>query len=282
MKHIHQNQEFRFNEVLFEHRNKQYGAYVLRSESNKILTRALFMGVSLLAAVSITPLIINAFKSDPVKERTIYEDPHIFKEVITPEKDPPAQVKPQPAPEKVKTIDKTVPVPKRIITNEKKDIPKDNINTVASTQTSDGKETTIRTYVPPTTNIGTGPVITTPPPTIPVPADDKSKIVDAKDLGQEANFSGGIESFRNKVMNNFDGSGFESDDVMRTTVTFIVEIDGTISGIKANGTDADFNNEAIRTIKAISAKGKWIPGKNKKGESVRSYFKFPISMKFDN
>jgi len=68
---------------------------------------------------------------------------------------------------------------------------------------------------------------------------------------------------------------------MRTTITFIVEIDGTISGIKANGTDADFNSEAIRTVKAISAKGKWIPGKNKKGESVRSYFRFPISMKFE-
>ncbi|MFC3158778.1 hypothetical protein ACFOEQ_09795 [Chryseobacterium arachidis] len=101
-------------------------------------------------------------------------------------------------------------------------------------------------------------------------------------MSAEASFNGGIESFRNKVMNTFDGSGFDSGDVMKTTITFIVEIDGTISGIKANGADADFNNEAIRTIKTISAKGKWTPGKNKQGESVRSAFKFPISMKFDN
>ncbi|SEM46868.1 protein TonB [Chryseobacterium taichungense] len=80
-------------------------------------------------------------------------------------------------------------------------------------------------------------------------------------------------------MNNFDGSGFESGDVMRTTITFIVEKDGTISGIKADGKDADFNSEAMRTIRSI--KGKWVPAKIN-GQPVRSYFKFPISMKFDN
>ncbi|WBV60154.1 energy transducer TonB [Chryseobacterium camelliae] len=280
MKHPHQNQEFRFNEVLFEGRNKEYGAYVLRNESDRILTRALFVGVSLLAAVSITPFVINAFKSEPVIDRTVYDGGHIFKQVDVPEKDPPAQVKTQPAPEKIKTIDKTVPEPKAIVTNEKKDTPKDNLNAVASTQTSEGKEITTPTYIPiapPTNGNGTSKenVVTKVEP-----KEDPYKIVDSKDLGQEAVFVGGVDSFRNKVMNNFDGSGFGSDDVMRTTITFIVEKDGTISGIKATGSDADFNNEAIRTIKYI--KGKWTPAKNKQGEFVRSYFKFPISMKFDN
>lgn len=279
MKHINQNQEFRFNEVLFENRNKEYGAYVLRNESDKILTKALFVGVSLLAAISLTPVLINAFKSDPVIDRDIYEGSHVFRQVETPEKDPPAQIKPQPAPERVKTIDKTVPEPKAIVTNEKKDTPKDNLNAVAGTQTSDGKEITTPTYIPiaPPTNInGTAPA---KDPVI-VPKEDPNKIIDTKDLGVEASFVGGVDSFRNKVMNNFDGSGFESGDVMKTTITFIVERDGTISGIKANGADADFNNEAVRTIKSI--RGKWVPAKNKQGEPVRSYFKFPISMKFDN
>ena len=53
MKHQNQNQEFRFNEVLFEHRNKEYGAYVLRNESDRILTKALFVGVSLLDWLSL-------------------------------------------------------------------------------------------------------------------------------------------------------------------------------------------------------------------------------------
>lgn len=279
MKHLHTNQEFRFNEVLFEHRNKEYGAYVLRNESDKILTKALFVGVSLLAAISITPIVISAFKSEaPIKTpiAPVYHPMDIPND--PPVKDPPAQIKPEPPrAEKVKTYDDRLPEPKAIVRNEKKEII-DKENALASTQTSPGKEIENTKYIPALPqNIGTG---TIPQVKSEIPAEKPANsVLDSGELSVEANFVGGIDSFRNKVMNNFDGSGFESDGVVKTTITFIVEIDGTISGIKANGGNADFNSEAIRTVKSI--RGKWIPGKNKKGEAVRSYFKFPISMKFE-
>ncbi|PJJ62884.1 energy transducer TonB [Chryseobacterium geocarposphaerae] len=281
MKHLHQNQEFRFNEVLFEHRNKEYGAYVLRNESDRILTKALFVGVSLLAAVSITPFVINAFKSSGPIEKIPTSGPFIITDVYEQPDTPPVKVEPvkPTTPPNVKTYDSRVAEPKRdAVESEKKKIPDDAVAGLSTNLKADPAP--INTYVPPTTipTSGTGPVAPYIKPE--APKVDKNKI--ETELSAEANFSGGIESFRNKVMNNFDGSGFESDGIMRTTITFIVEIDGTISGIKASGANADFNNEAIRTIKAISAKGKWTPGKNKQGESVRSAFKFPISMKFDN
>ncbi|MDM1553000.1 energy transducer TonB [Chryseobacterium indologenes] len=282
MKHQNQNQEFRFNEVLFEHRNKEYGAYVLRNESDRILTKALFVGVSLLAAISITPLAISAFKTEPVAEGPGGVIIDFMPEIPDTQVTPPVTitpVKPAAAPD-TKTFDSTVPTPSRDAQdNVKKDpIPADAV--AGFKNDFKGDVVPPNTYVP--TTAPTGPVINTPPPTIQEPAVDKNKIAEAGELGVEANFKGGIDSFRNKVMNNFDGSGFESEDIVKTTVTFIVEMDGTISGVKANGTNADFNNEAIRTVKAISNKGTWIPAKNKKGEFVRSYFKFPISMKFDN
>ncbi|MBV8328370.1 energy transducer TonB [Chryseobacterium sp.] len=280
MKHLNQNQEFRFNEVLFEHRNKEYGAYVLRNESDRILTKALFVGVSLLAAVSITPLLISAFRTPEVIQDGGYflPPPMIIPDDPAP-KDPPVQVKPEAIQaEKVKTYDATIPEPKAVVKNEKK-IQEDTEKAVAGTQTSPGKEIETTAYIPvqPQT-IGNGSTPYVAPPPV-VEKTDPKKI--ETELSVEANFVGGIDSFRNKVMNNFDGSAFSSDDVMKTSVTFIVEMDGTISGIKASGGNADFNNEAIRTIKAISKNGKWIPAKNKKGESVRSYFKFPISMRFE-
>ena len=282
MKQQNQNQEFRFNEVLFEHRNREYGAYVLRSESDRILTKALFIGASLMAAVSITPFVISAFKPVETPVGTVFELPRVveIQEVEKPKDQPVQIVKPATPPPAVKTYDATVPEPKAIVTNEKKEV-EDKTNAVASVQTSKGEDAKTDAYIPivPRTIGGDGPVVKTQP-VISDPV-DKNKIAEAGELGSEANFTGGIDSFRNKVMNNFDGSGFESEDLVKTTVTFIVEMDGTISGVKANGTNADFNNEAIRTIKSISNKGKWIPAKNKKGEFVRSYFKFPISMKFD-
>ena len=53
----------------------------------------------------------------------------------------------------------------------------------------------------------------------------------------EANFAGGIDGFRNKVLSNFDTSvvGSESGEVIKAVVTFVVERDGTISNIKAVG-----------------------------------------------
>lgn len=282
MKQQNQNHEFRFNEVLFEHRNREYGAYVLRSESDRILTKALFIGASLMAAVSITPFVISAFKPVETPVGTVFELPRVveIQEVEKPKDQPVQIVKPATPPPAVKTYDATVPEPKAIVTNEKKEV-EDKTNAVASVQTSKGEDAKTDAYIPivPRTIGGDGPVVKTQP-VISDPV-DKNKIAEAGELGSEANFTGGIDSFRNKVMNNFDGSGFESEDLVKTTVTFIVEMDGTISGVKANGTNADFNNEAIRTIKSISNKGKWIPAKNKKGEFVRSYFKFPISMKFD-
>lgn len=280
MKHQNQNQEFRFNEVLFEHRNKEYGAYVLRNESDRILTKALFVGISLLAAASLTPLVISAFKTEG--KQVLTDGVEIEFTPITPDEPiaPPVKiepVKPASAPA-VKTYDNTVPEPKAIVTNEKQ--VEDKVNAVASTQTSKGEEVKADSYIPIVPRVigGDGPPAVKYDP--PVEKKTDPTIIDI-DPSVEASFPGGIDAFRNKVMNNFDGSGFETEELVKTTVTFIVEMDGTISGVKANGTNADFNNEAIRTIKSISSKGKWIPAKNKKGEFVRSYFKFPISMKFD-
>lgn len=280
MKHLNQNQEFRFNEVLFEHRNKEYGAYALRNESDRILTKALFVGVSLLAAISITPLVISAFQSDEVVTNEGYTlPPPIYIEPDLPKDNPVEIVKPvQPvAPPNVKQVDTSVPEPKSdAIEPIKQDKPKDAAPGLIDNLK--GEPVKPDSYLPPPPVIGNGPVVhNTPAP--PVEKTDKSKIVSGGDLAVEAVYEGGINSFRNKVMNNFDSSGFEEDGIMKTTVTFVVEIDGTISGIKANGGTAEFNNEAVRTIKYI--KGKWKPGLNKQGEAVRSYFKFPISMKFE-
>lgn len=105
MKNMHQNQEFRFNEILFEHRNKEYGAYVLRNESDKILTKALFIGVSLLAAVSITPIAINALRNTETAKGPIETLPPMIN-VDSPD-DPPVVILPPkstPAPD-IKTYD---------------------------------------------------------------------------------------------------------------------------------------------------------------------------------
>lgn len=282
MKHLAHNEEFRLNEILFENRNKAYGAYVLRAESDRILTKAFFIGVGLLAAVSIIPAAISAFKSTDIIDDGVKPEPPVM--VNVDKKDPPAVVTPPqavtPPPPSVRQYNSQVETPTRNADDSKiiTEIPKDAIA---------GVKNDLEAPVAPNINVPTtvisGPGTVAPPKIVPVvPITDPNEIVAGDALSVGAKFEGGIDAFRNKVMNKFDVSAFDNQDVVSTTVTFIVERDGTISDIRTNGKDASFNAEAVRTIKAVTLKGKWIPGKNKKGETVRSYFKFPISMKFDN
>lgn len=280
MKYLQNNQEFRFNEVLFEHRNKAYGAYALRNESDRILTKSLFVGVGLLAAISITPLIISAFRSDVPVEIPADTPPPVFilDKVDRPDT-PPAKVdvvKPVSPPD-TKQYNSSVVTPKRdAVEPVKQDKPDDAVPGLVNNLKGEPVTPHSSTPAPPTIGTGhLGPYVA--PPVI---KDAGNTIASPGELSQEASYGGGIDSFRKKVMDNFDGSGFEgSGDTMKTVITFVVEKDGTISGIKANGSDASFNNEAIRTIKSI--RGAWKPAKNKQGEPVRSYFKFPVSMRFE-
>jgi len=276
MKHLLKNQEFRLNEILFENRNKEYGAYVLRNESDRILTKSLFIGVSLLAAMSITPMIVSAFRTVEPIINTDPEPPIIMRDVDRPDVPVELIVPPRTAPAQVKTFDDRLPDPSANPDNEQV-IEKVEGAIAGVKNNPDGIVAPPNVHLPPPTISGTGPVTNhVQPPVIEVPKDKNTIEVAAV----SADYEGGINAFRNKVMNKFDNSGFDTDGVLSTTVTFIVETNGTISDIKTNGKDASFNAEALRTIKSI--KGTWIPGKNKKGEPVRSYFKFPISMKFDN
>ncbi|MBO6183709.1 MAG: energy transducer TonB [Chryseobacterium sp.] len=279
MKHLEHNQEFRLNEILFENRNKAYGAYVLRAESDRILTKAFFIGVGLLAAVSIIPAVISAFNGGNSESIiTVCEFPDI--EMIDPIDSPAEVLPPQtvtPPPPSVKQYDATVVTPTKNADESKivTDIPDDAI---AGVKNDFEAPVAPRINVPTHVISGPGTIV---PPRIGPPVEVPVKVSNEPEVAAVlAKFEGGIDAFRNKVMNKFDVSAFQDEGSVSTTVTFIVERDGTISDIKTNGKDASFNAEAIRTIKAV--KGKWEPGKNKKGESVRSYFKFPITMKFDN
>ena len=88
---------------------------------------------------------------------------------------------------------------------------------------------------------------------------------------------GGLNGFRVKVAENFDSEAVQGEGVLTTTVKFVVETNGTISQVKAIGSNPDFNREAERVVKSIKG---WKPAK-KGGVNVRSYYSLPLKMKFE-
>lgn len=271
MRNIVPNEERMLNEILFENRNRNYGAYVLRSEADRVLTKSMFLGIGVFAFMALTPLMINVFSNSPNPVAKELPPPYTITRVV----DPPDAVPDKPAAAQsiapVQTLDSRVPTPAKNPPVEQV-MPKqaDYDNAVIGTRDIIGDPPVIS---------NTPPVITVEGPTVPTvspkPVDNSPKTI----VDVQANFTGGINAFRNKVVNQFDTSVMDgTENVVKTTLIFIVEKDGTISEVQATGPNATFNREAVKTIKAI--KGKWIPAKLN-GENVRSYFKFPISMQFE-
>ena len=67
--------------------------------------------------------------------------------------------------------------------------------------------------------------------------------------------------------------------MLSTTLTFIIEPDGTMSNILAEGENQSFNKEMERVVKE-DIKDKWYPAEVK-GKKVRSYYKMPIRMRIE-
>lgn len=281
MKQLFFDPELRFNEILFEHRNKAYGAYDLRTESNRILAKSLFLSLAVIAGVSLTAMLVSPKAAEITEtgglviEVENVDGPDID-EPLKPEPVKPIVKPAAPVVQDIKTFDGRELTPTRNADDSKlaTKIPDDALAGVKDNL--DGKVIVQdnQPVINLPTSTDTGSKTTDLPVTKP-----NNEVVDGGNLSVAADFVGGINSFRNKVIDKFDTSNFENESLIATTITFIVERDGSISGIKADGQNAEFNKEAIRTI--MSIKGKWSPGKDKSGNIVRSYFKFPIKMKFD-
>ncbi len=272
MKNIFKNSDYHLDEIVFENRNRSYGAYNLRAESDRVLTKAMFLGIGLFACLALSPVVINAFKTPDVVVHTTPELPPYNIRPIDDLPDPPVQLtKPQPA-TPVQTYDSTVPTPTANPVQERDPVTIDRSTAAPGFENVAGDPPVI-SVIPPVIDAVPGPVSTAP--VAPAPVDNTPKTV----VDVAADFNGGINAFRQKFVNNFDSSAMDgSGATLKTVLTFIVEKDGTISGVKATGPDAAFNREAEKTIRMI--KGKWTPAKLN-GAQVRSYFKFPVTMQFE-
>ena len=260
--------------MVFANRNKSYGAYALRNDYSNQLTKALFIGIAFFAAVSAVPLVMNAFKSEVLLPKDDFSGREIL--VINDTETP----KPKPdntTPARVKTVANPEVTPVREI-RKNKTLPtkKDFEGAAIGTETKPGPETTISVAPP----ISVGPPSATDhqPVSPPAQVEDPNVIVDGAKADVAADFKGGINAFRQKVAQGFDTSSIDQSGVVSATITFVVEKDGSISNIKITGANADFNQEAERTVKSI--KTKWTPAQLK-GKAVRSSFRMPISMRIE-
>ncbi len=96
---------------------------------------------------------------------------------------------------------------------------------------------------------------------------------------QSAEFpNGGLNKFRMLIEENFRERKVKGQGKEFCELSFMIERDGTISNIKAKGTNDSFNKEAIHAISKI--KTKWIPAMIN-NQAVRYRYRVPLNLDFN-
>ncbi|AZI66752.1 energy transducer TonB [Kaistella daneshvariae] len=266
------------DEIVFENRNKLYGAYDLRTNYRSLLTKAFIFGTILFCVVAITPFVIMKIKQMTAAETQevnanlidiLPEEELIIEAPKEEEPPPPPPPKEEP---KQEVIQNVVPEP---VKAPKVETPPPPITKQLETTTGLANQEGVKTpsYTPPPPPPSTGKVQT---------VEVKPQVSETQvytEVEQLAEFPGGINKFRTAVGNNFDTSVMSGDEgTVKTEVIFVVERDGSITDVKANGPNSDFNAEAVRTVKSI--KNKWTPAKIN-GTAVRYRYRLPLTMNFE-
>ncbi|MFH7018086.1 energy transducer TonB [Flavobacterium sp. FlaQc-47] len=255
--------------LVFENKNKEYGAYQLRQENSKTTITALFMGLLLLAALASVSMLINKFRTvAPVEEPVIYEP--LTPVDMTPI--PVQPVKPEPiVPQQQSAA--AAPSTSTQLTHPVIAAPDQELPEIA---------TNLNNTVAVENPSGTGPGLNTMPvtggdPEVVPSTGTSNDPVNVVNLDKLPEFPGGMAKFYTYVGNNFNKPELDADRTLRVYVSFVIERDGSITDIMVkNDPGYGLGKEAIRVLKSL--KTKWIPGVLN-GKAVRTAYNLPITIK---
>ena len=260
-------------DLVFQDRNKKYGAYQLRQDSAKTSFLALFSGVLFLFGAMTIPKILNYINPDvPVTLTT----PEIIDKIVQLSNVKPNEPIPLQAIPEVKSIPSTKIVKTLQLRNPT--IVQATIATPDITKNIDYASS------PASATDGTGITSVNPSPSDangasispPVTVDNSNTIVNSVTLDKLPEFPGGINKFYSYVGNNFEKPEIENTSTMRIFVSFVIEKDGRMSDIKVlKDPGYGLGKEAIRVLKSLRTK--WTPGMLG-GQAVRTAYNLPISV----
>ena len=247
------------NDLVFEKRNKAYGAYDLRKNYNKYTFRALMISASVVFLAMSSPKIIELFKGTAAEERVVpINDTLIVLDVPPPPEDAPP---PPPPPPPVLTTIRYVPpvVVDEEVPDEKIPVQQEEpVNVSTVTQEGTGDEEII------------------------VPEPVSNGVVDTKEeiftvVEQMPSFAGGDGELMKFIQKNIVYPAIEKEAGISGTayVTFVVDKEGKITDVKilrgvSGGPNCD--KEAMRVVKAMPP---WKPGKQN-GRPVSVQYNLPI------
>lgn len=261
-------------DLVFEGKNKAYGAYQLRQENTKTSLIAFIGGITFMLSLIGGGLMLTSF-DDPgvICQFPIIENERILPVDMDPIKEQQKEESAAAAPQEVSEVEPQ-DLSRMVVTQTNEATPdvQTNQEVRETPPANDGNGTGSITDVG---NNGGG--------------DDNGKDgesspgngepVTTNKLDKLPLFPGGIDRFYRYVSSNINRPEMEEDSqiTMRVVMTFVIEKDGSMTDIRVlRSTDKDLEREAIRVLKSL--KTKWEPG-YQNDKPVRTLYMLPIKVK---
>lgn len=252
------------DDLLFESRNKDYGAYQLRKRYNSVVITGIIISSLLFSAAVIAPFILNTAESDRIISGGMYTvrvqmdnlEPPIDQIIV-----PPAPPPPEPA--RIQKVAEYIPP-----------VVVDSMPLLEPLQASIDEllaQSPVDNFEVQGTG-GGGDFLFGQDGTV---TDEPFVFVEVM-----PSFRGGdISKFREWVgrRTNYPQEAFDNKIKGTVYLTFVVERDGSVSNVTViKGVDPLLDNEAV---KAISESPRWTPGLQR-GQPVRVRFQIPLNFMF--
>lgn len=258
------------DEIIFEHRNKAYGAYELRTHYTTNINRALFIGVGCFGLMLLTNFLFARQKEES-QLIVVEHNPIKLPNELLPELEKPKEVEP-PKVEQKSTIAFVEPVVVEETTHESPPPSPDEMEgKIISNETIKGTDSDEIAAAPPTEVKSVEKTI------VELPEEDNTAFITVE---VQPSFMGGNSEMYKFLSKNlkYPTAAQRANIQGKVFLSFIVEKDGSITDIETmKGIGFGCDEEAMRVVKLMP---KWIAGKQN-GRNVRVKFTIPVFFRLD-
>ena len=279
------SQEWR--DLVFADKNKDFGAYELRKQSDKRHNMAVLFTIVGLIVVFILILAYSKYSDYRAEQEQLalqeQREKMAAAELLQQDQEEP---EPEPEPEEQKMEIEIPEVPEEVLAtvqvtqiaivdadkvqNEVMDMQEQKEdNTARGVVNQEGSDDVDKFEA-----VKEQVIVKEPEPEPVKPKEDEIFVA----VEQQAEFPGGQAALMKWLSTNirYPEAAAQNDIQGRVVVKFVVEKDGSIGKAEiVRGVDKDLDREALRVVQKMP---KWQPGKNN-GVAVRSYFNLPVTFK---
>ncbi len=265
------------DDLVFEHRNKAYGAFSLRRLYDKHMTRGMIIGLLSFLLLIFSPMIYAKYQEFlasqvedlSMREVTLAEPPPI--DPKKPPPPPPPKVDPPPIKDQIKFVPPKVEKDEKVIDEEPPPTVDEIKDKVIASETKEGDENGVDASL-------VEPEAPPPPKVIEEPAEDENKVFQV--VQQKPEFPDGEKALLTFLAKNLKypaiarENGIEGNVVVR----FVVSKTGEVKNAEVlRGIGGGCDAEALRVVNSMP---RWNPGKNN-GKAVNVTYTLPVRFKLE-